>query len=557
MRTLHRLAAALVAATAAVTLSVPTRAAAEPRLAVGAPVEVTAAGPGTTRVVFTAAAGDRLGVVLNRDTLGIAGTYELVVRTPGGAEAGRSSLDILPAVVYLDAHTTGDHTAEVVTRGDGRGTGSLRLIGPARQETGIGTAPTLMRLPEPGARAFATFRATAGTPFSVTTRVEGPGFEESLRLIVRAPGGRLLGELNRALKADSAASENFVAPTSGIHTLELRTSTGWSTGTATVHVAGLGQHTAVVNGPPARVDLPAPGARAAVSFPATAGQRLSLVLDADGIPGDDPIGILVRGPGGADPRSLSSGTYEFEIIRTGRHVITVDPSGWGHGTMTLAVIEAATGSATVGGPSVPVVLDRTGQRGVIGFDATAGQRLTATALARDLADREAGSRFLIRSPYGAVLHEESISGLLYPFAKVDFTAPATGRYTVEVVTDSPAPARFDVAVAGSSSTDATVGGPAVQARVRVPRERAYVRFPVRAGQPVKVTVSSDELAESLTWLTVSAPDGTEVAHRQLDEKGVTVEMAPFTARAAGTFQLEIKPGTDRTGTATVRITSPG
>jgi hypothetical protein len=329
----------LLAVLVATMVTVPLPAAAEPRPTVGgAPVPVTVAGPGTIRSVFTAAAGARLGVVLNRDTLGTGGTQELVVRTPDGAEAGRSRLETLPAVVYLDAHTGGEYTAEVVTTGDGRGTGSLRLIGATRQETGIGSGPAVMRLPEAGARAFATFRADAGTPFSVTTQVEGLGFEQVFRLIVRAPGGRLLGELEEPQPPFSAASTDFVAPVTGLHTLELRTYTGWANGTATVHVAGLQKIATTVDGPAVTVGLPVPGARAAVDFQATAGQRLSLVLDVDGIPGDDHIGMFLRGPGGSEVRHLSSDAYDIEVVRTGRHVATIDPAGWGHGTLTLAVV---------------------------------------------------------------------------------------------------------------------------------------------------------------------------------------------------------------------------
>jgi hypothetical protein len=204
---------------------------------------------------------------------------------------------------------------------------------------------------------------------------------------------------------------------------------------------------------------------------------------------------------------------------------------------------------TVGGPAV--LLDLKGPA-TVGFQATAGQRLTVLAQRRTLTATDNTDLTIVRN--GTTVADGALI-VTWASVSVDFTAPAAGAYTVRI---SPRAAKdrgtLLVSLAGASAGTLALRGPAQQVTITRPGERAFLTFAATAGQRLTVVARRGTLAkDEYTYLDIRGPSGEvntsgavgyESEYRTLD----------FDVTRTGRHTVEVNPDTDRTGTLTVQLT---
>jgi hypothetical protein len=559
VRILRRLSAAFTAAVVVVTLSGaasnPFPAYDDKRLTVNAePISAN-------RATFEATDGDRLAVVLRRGTLPADSTPEVVIRAPGGAEAARSSWSDPVSVAHLNAWTSGTYTAEVVNPAGG--TGTLQLVGTTRQTAVINGPALTLRIDKPGERVLVTFPAVAGKPFTVVGRGDDGlvETEDELNLAVHEPGGRELGMILQPGYDSLPVAMDFVAPATGTYSLEM-TADDDTVGTMTVHLtAPAAPKSITVNGPDLPLTFSRPGEQLLATFAATEGQRLAVIARGGGLKYTGSVMLTVEGPDGRAIGSASEETtdltvFHFPVHRTGRHLLRLDAAPLAGGRVDVAVLEAVTTTARVGGPAVELDIDRPGRAGFVTVPAQAGDRLTALINTKSLSAGAGLTDVTVRSPHGTEVGYGTLgAGTRGEYGDAPFTARVTGPHTVQIEPDRLATGRFTVQVVGSSTVAAKVGGPAVQARTPAPGGRAFVRFDVTAGQWLDVVVRPDRVPESGASLVLLAPDdvsgrGQVVFLSATDTDGQTIS---FTPPAAGTYLLEVDPDEDQAGSVSVQI----
>ncbi|WP_146246290.1 PPC domain-containing protein [Actinoplanes xinjiangensis] len=557
MRILRRLAAAFTGAMVVVTLSgaasSPLREYEDKRLILNAePISAN-------RATFEATDGDRLTVVLRRGTLPADSTPQVVIRTADGAEITRSAWWEPVSLARVDAPADDVYIAEVVDPAGG--TGTLQLVGTTRKTTTMDGPPLTLSISKPGERVFVTFPAIAGKPFTVVARSDDASPEQDVRLAVHEPGGRELGTIYDPGLSSVAPELDIVAPATGTYALEMSAS-GDAVGTVTVYLTSPAEPESItVNGPDLPLTFDRPGRQLTATFPAIEGRRLFVVARGAGLLNTYAVQLTVEG---SDGRTIGSGSEEqtdltvlgFPVHRTGRHLVRLDADPLAKGKVDVAVLEAATATARVGGPAVELDIDRPGRPGFVTVPAAAGERLTALITTKALEPDERLTDVTVRSPHGTTIASGALgAGVRHDFTDTSFTTRSAGPHTVQIEPDGLSTGRFAVRVVGSSTVAAEVGGPAVLARTPEPGGRAFVRFDVTAGQWLDVVVHADQLPEVGAALDLLAPDGAgNVGLRSYvsaaDPDGETIT---FTPPASGTYLLEVDPDHDHAGSVTVQI----
>jgi hypothetical protein len=226
---------------------------------------------------------------------------------------------------------------------------------------------------------------------------------------------------------------------------------GSSTGTLTLQLYNVVDVEAPITpgGAPVTATLTVPGQRVALTFSGTAGQRASVLLDTLTFDGAawiaQPDGTLigpVQGFSGGQVRYFEVPTFPT----TGTYRVLVDATAHytGSARVTLWTYTNVTGSLTLGVAS-PVSLTAPGQRALLTFPGTAGQRVT---LQTSTPSGSLGALpTSVLKPDGTVLVAASLGvpGLLGAL-----TLPVDGTYTVVFDPTDMATGGFDVTVAASS-----------------------------------------------------------------------------------------------------------
>jgi hypothetical protein len=202
---------------------------------------------------------------------------------------------------------------------------------------------------------------------------------------------------------------------------------------------------------------------------------------------------------------------------------------------------------SVGGPGV--LLDLKGPASVT-FDASAGRRLTVLAQRRTLTAAD-NTDLVIRR--GGTRVAEGTLITTWSSVSLDFTAPATDTYTVDVRPRAADRGTVLLSLAGAGTGSLTPRGPAQRVTIARPGERTFLTFAATAGQRLTLvarrgTISKDEY----TNLEVRGPSGGvatagavgyEADYRTLD----------FDVTETGTHTVEVNPDTDRTGILTLQL----
>lgn len=276
-------------------------------------------------------------------------------------------------------------------------------------------------------RASRTFAGTAGQRVSlaVTSTVNG-----SSALTLVSPDGSPLWS-GTIPNSSGIFVEPLTLPQSGPYTWWGDPS-GGSLGVLTLRLYDVVDVETPITpgGAPVTVTLTAPGQRAALTFSGTTGQRASVQLDSLQFGGSawiaDPTDAVVGPVQGFSPGQARF--FETPAFSTaGTYRVMLDPTGdaTGSARVTLWTYADVTASLTLG-VATPVTLAAPGQRAVLSFAGTAGQRVS---LQTSSPSGSLGSAMPISllNPDGTTLLTTTLP---LPGLSAPTTLPVAGTYTV-------------------------------------------------------------------------------------------------------------------------------
>ncbi len=213
--------------------------------------------------------------------------------------------------------------------------------------TTIGT-PTTIVTTVVGENAIRSFAASAGQKLTLT--VSANSYSEGAFFTIRQPNGSSVTA--PFFSTPTGFLDTFAVPVTGTYTIEVDPR-AQQTGTATYLLATVPDNTGTTTiGTPTTVVTTVVGENAIRSFPATAGQRVTLSVSANSY--SDGAFFTIRQPNGASVTSpffsAPSGTTQpIALPATGTYTIEVDPRAQQTGTATFLLADAP---AALAAPSV-------------------------------------------------------------------------------------------------------------------------------------------------------------------------------------------------------------
>jgi len=338
--------------------------------------------------------------VINRQVLPVSGTYQIVFDAAGTETSATLTLYNVPP----------DVTASIVPGG----------------------SPVTVTTTTPGQNAALTFAGSAGQRIALGISLgDGCGFVSVLR-----PDGSSL--VDSTSVCFSAFIDRQVLPVSGNYVIVLvPASTETVLATLTLYnVAPDATASIVSGGAPATVALTTPGQHAVVTFAGSAGQRISLGISFGGCgfvsilrPDGSPLvysPVICGGSTFIDPQVLpASGTY----------LIVLDPAGT-TGTATLTLYNVPpdmTASIIPGGPPVTVTTTTPGQKAIVTFAGSAGQRVSLK-MSFGTGMTDACNLIYLLNPNGTLaLDQAGVWGVCDSLFLSDvLVLPSTEVYTIKV-----------------------------------------------------------------------------------------------------------------------------
>src|SRR5262249_24231156 len=373
---------------------------------------------------------------------------EIVVTVPSGAVTG-------PITITTPTGSATSATLFTVTAAPE--VPAIAAFGPAIVAPGAAVTITGTQVEATLANNRATFNRVLGILSSSTTmtiETEVPPGTGSGRIAVSTPFGTVI------------SSEDFFIPPSPRTVADVE---------FTGRIA-LGDSEAVTIGSPNRIAL--------VVFDGTAGQRVSLgVSEVSFGNGAGVFEVSILRPHGATLASkLVGGPDDIDmepLPDTGTYTIVVDPGALTV-NLTLTVSEAVTGTITIDGPSVPVILTRPGQNARLTFEGTVGQRVDL-GVSEVSFDPGPGSEVVEVS----ILHPDETtlpSGLVPSNGRGIHTDPLpdTGTYTIVVHPQDANTVILTLTLSEPLTGALTIDGPSVPVTLR-PGQNARLTFDGTAG----------------------------------------------------------------------------
>ena len=290
--------------------------------------------------------------------------------------------------------------------------------------------------------------------------------------------------------------------------------------------------------------------KALLTFDGTAGQRISANAVST-FNGCWNFGLF-KPDGTAVVNTLGCGSGFFiepqTLPVTGTYTLVIDPSGaavQGQATVNLYEVTDVTGAITINGPSVNVSLPTPGQKALLTFDGTAGQRISANAVSTF----NSCWNFGLFKPDGTAV--VNTLGCGSGFFIEPQTLPVTGTYTLVIDpsgagTGSATVNVYDVVdVTGS----VTIDGPGVSSTITTPGQTARLAFDATERQRVSVTSSS---SNTTCWtLAILKPDGSQLT--SVFGCGSSIFIEPQTLPVSGSYTVLIDPSGAGTGQTTVNL----
>jgi YD repeat-containing protein len=379
--------------------------------------------------------------------------------------------------------------------------------------------------PAPEAPTIAAFSPTIGVPGTGVT-ITGANFDTTL-VNNKVMFNRTLAILS---SASATAIDTEVPPGAGSGRIVISTPFGKVLSTedffippashtaADVEFTGriaLGESEAITIGTPNKIAL--------VVFDGTAGQRVS--LGASEVSFGNGAGLFevsILGPYGVTLASkLVSRPDDIDmepLPDTGTYTIVVDPGAL-TGSLTLTLSEPVTGTTTINGPSVPIILARPGQDAWVTFEGTAGQRvgLGVSEVSFGPGPGFAVVEVSILHPDGTTLASRVVTSSGRGIHTDPL--PATGTYTIVVDPQDVKTVSLTLTLSESLTGALTIDGASVPVTLR-PGQAARLTFEGTTGQRVSLGVTEVSFGTSNhAVLSILKPDGTTLVSTSVGTNG--------------------------------------
>ena len=404
----------------------------------GVGVTLTTTAPGQNAVLsFAGAAGQRIVV---QGTGGTYGTYNAtaVVRKPDGSNLTSSAY--CGASCFFDVTTLPvAGTYSILLNPDAAYTGAVTLRVydvPADAAVGatVGGAAVPVTTTAPGQNAVLSFTGAAGQRI-VVQGTGGTYGTYNATAIIRKPDGSNL--TSSAYCGATCFFDVTTLPVAGTYSILLNPD-GMYTGTVSLRIYDVPADAAAgttPGGSAVTLTTAAPGQNAVLSFPGTAGQRIS-VQGSAGSYGTYNATAIIRKPDGSNLTSSAycGATCFFDVTTlpvAGTYSILLNPDGMYTGAVSVQVYDVpadATAAVTPGGAAATLTTTVPGQNATLTFPGSAGQVVTVAMTAGTYTRYNATA--VIRKPDGTNLGSSVYCGDTCTLSAV--TLPVAGTYTVLV-----------------------------------------------------------------------------------------------------------------------------
>ena len=299
---------------------------------------------------------------------------------------------------------------------------------PADGPLTVGGPGRLLTFPGPGT---VVLHATAGQHLTVLAQRKSLTATDNTDLVIRRDD-TLVAE-GTLLTTWSDVSIDFTAPAAGTYAVEVRPRAK-DRGTLLVSLAGASSGTFTVGAPPRKIAISTPGERAFLTFPATAGRKLTLVARRGTMSKDEYTHLEIRDPSGAVSTAGAVGydadhrTLDFDVTTTGRHTLEINPDTSRTGTLTIQLVGAVITTLTAG-RTARINLTHPGERAYVTFRAAECDQFRLTARRGTLTTTDE-TRLRLRTPAGLDVVDGTLSAE-DPTATLGFSSSA-GTYTLEI-----------------------------------------------------------------------------------------------------------------------------
>jgi hypothetical protein len=301
--------------------------------------------------------------------------------------------------------------------------------GPADRQLTVGGPGVLLDLKGP---ATVGFQATAGQRLTVLAQRRTLTAAGNTDLTI-ARGGATVAE-GTLIVTWASVSVDFTAPAAGAYSVRISPRSAQERGTLLVSLVGASAGTLALRGPAQKVTITRPGERAFLTFPAVAGQRLTVVARRGTLAKDEYTYLDIRGPSGETNTSGAVGyesdyrTLDFDVTETGRHTVEVNPDTDRTGTLTVQLTGSVSATLTPGEPA-RITFAQPGERAFVTFRAAEAEQFHLTAGPGTLT-MTADTVLKVRTPAGLDVVDATLTATK-PTATLGFSSSA-GTYTIEI-----------------------------------------------------------------------------------------------------------------------------
>ncbi len=446
-----------------------------------------------------------------------AGTYKLVARSQNSTATGAYSL----TVKAIAADTTYPIT--------------------------LGGAAVTAATTSAGQQAVISFAATAGQ--KVTLQLTGGTYSSAWLDLLRPDGSKI----STWFCATSCLVDGVTLPVAGTYKAVIDPS---GTATGSISVRGFSvpadpAYSITLGGAAVTAATTVPGQNAAVSFAATAGQRVSVNLTGGTFNGT--AWAYLYAPDGTQLYSWPCTTSCFidptTMPAAGTYKVLVNPDNAATGSISVrgySVPADAAYSMTLGGAAVTAVNTVPGQNAAVSFTATAAQRASVNLTGGTFT----GTAWAyVYKPDGTQLYSWPCTTSCF----IDtLTLPVAGTYKVLVNPDNAATGSISVrgySVPADTAYSINLGGAAVTAATTTPGQNAAVSFTATAGQKVSLQLNGGVFGGGQAFANLIKPDGTQLWSLFCSPSCFFDAM---TLPVAGTYKVVVDPNNEATGSISVR-----
>ncbi|WP_211461472.1 IPT/TIG domain-containing protein [Collimonas silvisoli] len=521
----------------------------------------------TTRIgqvasyTFTAVTGDNYSLTWTGATFNGTWSY-LYVYAPDGSQIASPyfGIDSPTGEVQLNnLSQTGTYTVSIVPYSAGTGQVALRLLSPAKAALTVNGAPLAINQ-APGASGRYTFNGTAGQRLGLG--VSGVTFTpagdyESWSII--GPNGATLVNCNSFSTNSGCVLPQLNA--TGVYTVVLVPSSATTAVQATLTLSSEVSGVLTANAAATTFATARAGQNGRYTFSATAGDNYSLAWTGATFNGYwsylnvyAPDGSQVVAPyfGAGNP----TGEVQLNnLSQTGTYTVFVVPAAGGTGQVALQLLSPAKGALTIDG--APLAINQVaGATGRYTFNGSIGQRLGLGVSGVTFTPAGDSASWSIIGPSGATLVScggfSSGNGCVLPQLN------AAGVYTVVLVPGS-ATTAVQATLTLSSEVRGTLTANAAATTFATARagQNARYTFTATAGDSYSLAWTGATFSGPYTYLTVYAPDGSQVASSPYVGVGnPTGEIQLSNLLQTGTYTVLVVPYLGGTGQVALQLLSP-